>query len=429
MTKIKLTKTTVEELPYAEKGKQVDYYDSDLDGFGIRVSHTGKKYFARRLMGAKRVRVMIGSHPIKTAEAARKEARIMLGNMESGIDPNKAKQEKVRSQRAEDLEITVKELVERYIRQHAKIEKKSWMEDQRCLDKEVVPVWGNRKAKDIRKRDVVALLDRIKERAPVMANNTFEKVRKMFNFAVEKDILDFTPCYKVKRPTKTEPKDRVLTDGEVITMWHNLNNTGMSDEIKRALKLILVTGQRPGEVIGIHSSEIEGEWWTIPKERSKNGREHRVYLTTMALELIGDKQGYVFESPCGGKPMDGNSVAYAVRRNIEGPEEDNTDESTAKQKGAEKANSTSQKLVMFKWTPHDLRRTAATRLSELGFADEIIDAVLNHVKKGVIATYNRNRYDREKQQALAAWERRLATITVGGQSNVISLIRKKAWVE
>jgi hypothetical protein len=94
--KLKLTKTVVENLPYAEKGKQVDYYDSELDGFGIRVSHTGKKYFVRRLIGTKRSRVMIGSHPIKTSEIARGEAGIKLGAMESGIDPNKQKKELAR---------------------------------------------------------------------------------------------------------------------------------------------------------------------------------------------------------------------------------------------------------------------------------------------------------------------------------------------
>jgi hypothetical protein len=94
--KIKLTKSNVENLPYAEKGKQEDYFDTELDGFGVRVSHTGKKYFVRRLIGTRRVRVMIGSHPIKTAEKARGEAITKLGDMESGLDPNKQKREKAR---------------------------------------------------------------------------------------------------------------------------------------------------------------------------------------------------------------------------------------------------------------------------------------------------------------------------------------------
>ena len=164
----------------------------------------------------------------------------------------------------------------------------------------------------------------------------------------------------------------------------------MTDEIKRALRLILITGQRPGEVIGMHSGEIDGQWWYIPAHRAKNGKAHRVYLTDLALELIGKKQGYVFESPKGDKSMENNAVACAVRRNLaEG------------------------NLTMQAWTPHDLRRSAATQMSILGFSDEIIDAILNHCKKGVIGIYNRNKYASEKQAALACWSCKLSSIISG----------------
>src|SRR3989339_170473 len=96
MDKIKLTKTEVEKLPYADKGKQVDYYDSDLDGFGVRVSATGKKYFVRSHIGNRRVRVMLKSFKLISAEEARKEAIAKLGVMSEGLDPNQVKREKIR---------------------------------------------------------------------------------------------------------------------------------------------------------------------------------------------------------------------------------------------------------------------------------------------------------------------------------------------
>ena len=71
----------------------------------------------------------------------------------------------------------------------------------------------------------------------------------------------------------------------------------MSTDIRRALKLILVTGQRPGEVAGMYYGEIKGDWWTIPAARTKNHREHQVFLTPTARELIGEKKGYIFPSP------------------------------------------------------------------------------------------------------------------------------------
>jgi integrase len=426
MEKFKFTKTSVEKLPFAEKGKQIDYYDTELDGFGVRVSHKTKKYFVRGQIGIKRIRVMIGSASVKSADTARSDAKIKLGQMESGTDPNEQEREKVRKQQEEQLELTVNELINKYIEQHAKVEKKSWAEDKRCLEKEVVPIWGKRKAKDIRKRDVIALLDSIKERAPVMANNTFEKIRKMFNFAMEKDILEVTPCLGVKKPTKTEPKDRVLFNDEIHQFWYGLDNAAMTDDIRRALKIILVTGQRPGEVIGMHSSEIDGDWWTIPAERAKNGKAHRVFLTATAQEIIGDKSGYIFESPVTGRlmkdgkprmaqPIDVNAIACAVRHSLKWPMVDDKGHPLYTKDGIQ---ATINKIGVDNWTPHDLRRTAATKISELGYTDEIIDAVLNHVKKGVIATYNRNRYDSEKKMALEAWECKLKTIIATKQIDV-----------
>lgn len=93
MTKIKLTKIIVEKLPLADKGKQIDYYDTDLDGFGVRVSGSGKKYFVRAIIGNRRVRVMMKSVKLISAEDARREAKIKLGDMAAGIDPNEVERE------------------------------------------------------------------------------------------------------------------------------------------------------------------------------------------------------------------------------------------------------------------------------------------------------------------------------------------------
>lgn len=444
MNKIKLTKTTVEKLPHAEKGKQIDYFDSELDGFGVRVSHTGKKYFVRRLIGTKRVRVMIGSHPIKTAEKARGEAIAKLGAMESGVDPNKQKREQVRLEEKAKLDITVTKLVSEYIEKHAKLHKRSYKEDERLLNKEVVQVWGKRKAADINKRDVTLLLESIIDRGtPAMSNQVLKITRKMFNFAVERDILQHTPFTGVKALAPNNRRERTLTESEIKTLWGSIDNAAMSDEIKRAVKLVLVTAQRPGEVSGMHSKEIDGLWWTIPAERSKNGKEHRVYLTDMALEIVNDAiaqvkkareipadnkySGFIFPCPHLSKqqPIDSHALPVAVRRNLEWPLTDKNGKPLYDKDGKP---ATENKLKVDKFTPHDARRTAATFMASMGFMDEIIDAVLNHVKQGIIRTYNRHDYDKEKQQALEAWSRKLKSIITSKESNVISINsgRKKA---
>jgi integrase len=158
---------------------------------------------------------------------------------------------------------------------------------------------------------------------------------------------------------------------------------GMSDSVGIALKLILVTGQRSGEVAGMRLSEIEGEWWTLPGARTKNGKAHRVPLTPLALELLGR-----FTS-------DGDEVFPASRRA----------EGTLLVSSLAHAIQKSEFLGLRRWTPHDLRRTAATRMASAGVQPHIIDRLLNHTDPSVRARYyDQYLYDAEKRSALGEWE-------------------------
>ena len=330
---------------------------------------------------------------------------------------------------------TVKKLAEEYIERHAMANKKSWLEDQRILEKEVYPSWGKKKAQDITKRQVNDLLDKVVDRgSPQTANNIFKIIRKMFNWAVEKDRLKISPCLGVKAPASITAKDRALNTAEIKAFWHSLvnPNISMTVEVRQALKLILLTAQRPGEVAGLHTREIDGDWWTIPAERSKNKKAHRVYLSPLALEIIAEaiteavaakeraeirkarevdqdlkavtKQtnkeysGYIFPCPhySKDKSIERHALSKALKRN------ESEDGSTT--------------LGITSFTPHDLRRTAATFMAESGELDEVIDAVLNHSKQGIIKVYNLYRYDKEKQNALESWERKLLSIIAEKQN-------------
>jgi len=398
-------------------------------GFGIRVFPSGEKTFFYRYHFEGRKRYMnLGRYPDLSLKDAREEHNKAVKLLEKGIDPIQAKEDEA----AEKNQMpTVQKLYEEYMARHARPNKKekTWKEDVRNFEKDILPFWKNRKADSISRRDVTILIDKILDRgSPIAANNTFERVRQLFNFAIERGTLEHTPCFKMKAPSPKIPRDRHLAESEIKAFWCNIDSAGMSDEIKRALKLILVTGQRPGEVIGMHSREINETWWTIPAERSKNGKAHTVYLTPLALELIGKKAGFIFESPRGIKPKDGdpdaptipkpideNALAKAVRNNCPNNPDEPEEEQVANRLGVE----------FFR--PHDLRRTCATNLAAIGFTDEVIDAVLNHVKKGVIRTYNLHRYDREKQLALETWERTLKTIVSGkAKSGRVLPIRKNS---
>lgn len=424
----KFTDKEIKNLKAADK----KYYQREAHGFTIRVMPSGvKTWLFIYSFDGKRKEMNLGMYPDVSLATARDKfdaARKMIAN---GLDPADADRAAKEERRKAP---TVAELVHEYLTKHAMLHKRSWKEDERAMNRDVIPAWGKRKAADIRKRDVVDLLQGVVDRgSPIMGNNLFEKIRKMFNFAVEKDILEFSPCFGVKAPSAKVSVDRVLADDEIRLFWNGIDKVGMTDEMRRCLKLILTTGQRPGECVGLHSNEIDGSWWTVPAARAKNGKEHRVFLTGTALELIGNKTGFVFESPVSGKKlkedgtpkdpqhMDINAVSRAIRRVLQDP-----GEVAAKDERQEdqQPEATPYRLIMESWTPHDLRRTGATRLSELGYSDEIIDAILNHVKKGVIATYNRNCYDKEKQAALEAWSRKLNQIVTGeGKSNVIPMRR------
>lgn len=389
----------------------------------------------------------LGSYPAVGLKAARDEAVQLRATVQKGIDPMgeerrataavvKADAEEQQRREAEEKALTVSGLFAEYMTRHAKLNKResSWREDERLFKASVEPQWGKRKASDIKKLDCVALLDAYTDR-PALCQNILSLTRKVFNFAVEKDILERTPFTGVKVPVKVESRDRVLTEEEIRKLLTTeLPKAAMSDEVKRIIRFLLLTGQRVGEVCGIHADEIDGHWWTIPAVRAKNGQAHKVYLTDTAIELLGKPYNdcFFFPSPVlkhddSGNPIyahiEKNAVAYAIRKNLKDykPRRPIKGDKLAIVEIPEE-----KKMELTHFTPHDLRRTFATGLSVLGFHDEVIDAVTNHKKEGVIGVYNRNKYDKEKQQAMEAWDRKLLSIVQGTENNVIPISRKKA---
>jgi integrase len=404
----------------ALKPKEKKYYihgdmSNNRHGFAICVYPASQKYpsgtkswFFIYNFAGKRCFIPLGKYPTVGLADASREFEKQWSIFASGKNPATVKEDQ---QAALDAAPTVKVLGDDYIKRHAEVNKKSWLEDKRILEKEIYPIWGNRKAADITKKDVIRVLDNIVARpAPGTANNTFKIIRKMFNWAIKKDILEASPCDRIDMPAPLVSKDRQLNAAEIKALWKSLESktTSMTVEVRQALKLILITAQRPAEVTGIHTNEINGNWWNLPAERTKNGKAHRIYLSGLAQDIIAKAiqqvklirelpadqvySGYIFPCPhrSKNKPIERHALSRALKRN------ESDDKQTT--------------LGVATFTPHDLRRTAATMMSELGFMDEIIDAVLNHTKKGVIATYNRNKYDAEKQDALEVWAKKLNEI-------------------
>jgi integrase len=368
------------------KPKTQRYEEWEGNGFGVRVTPRGIKSFVYlyRFDGKPR-RLTLGTYPKMTLADAHQAHADAMKKLEQGIDPGA---ETVAERKEERKAPTVATLADEYLEKWAKPRKRSWREDKRILDKDVTPSWGRRKAREITRRDVIRLLDGIVDRgAGIMANRTLATIRKMFNFAVSRDIVPVSPCLAVRSPAPERQRDRVLTTDEIHALWHGLEGAKMMAEgTKLALKLQLVTGQRKAEIVTAAWDEIDltDRWWTIPPEKAKNKMAHRVPLSPLALELLqaakplsGDSP-WVFPSPRTDKHITPEAVDHALRRS--GLEE-----------------------LGFTFVPHDLRRTAASHMTGMGISRLVVSKILNHVERGVTAVYDRHSYDLEKRQALEAW--------------------------
>ncbi len=374
---------------------QLDYFDGRTVGFGLRVSRAGRKtWFCMYRHGARLRRLTIGPYPALTLADARERAKAALHEAARGGDPAADK-------KAERLAETFGELAQAYLEKYAKARKRSWREDARVIQRELLPRWGSRKAKDIKRRDVIALLDTIVERgAPIQANRVLALVRKIFNWGISRDIVENNPCVQVKSPGAEKQRERVLLETELRAIW--LAFEQLDPIVGGMFKLRLLTAQRGGEVESMRWLDLDlaNGWWTIPASVAKNGRSHRVPLSSPALGILGAMQEnargevWVFPSPT------------RTNQHI-----------TNVQKAAERVRD----LSGVSFVLHDMRRTAASLMTGMGTTRLVVAKVLNHVEVGVTKVYDRHSYDREKHRALDLWSSRLVEIIAGEKGKVINL--------
>lgn len=388
----------------ALKPREKQYYIREKHGFAVRVLPSGVITFLYiYTLNGKRRQMNLGNYPTTKLADARKKFLDAAGRVAEGNDPQ------TQPERAEaSTELTVKALAKQYFAHiETHLVDRSVKQQKRTIEQDVLPAWGEQLVTDIRRRDAIELIEQVAGRAPGQARNVLLNARTMFSFALHREMIEYNPFSGVGAAVPSAApgsRERVLSDEEIKTAWWALTKPG-SEIVRRAILLILVTGQRPGEVAGIHSDEIdaEGHWWTIPPERSKNGRENRVFLTHLARSLIPPLNDYCFPAQ---KGAEGHVSEGSLSHHI--------------------AYFSPKYLGFSRWTPHDLRRTAATKLAELGCPDEIIDEIQNHKKRGVIRTYNRYRYDKEKKLWLERWAKYLEELTTKPRTR-FRLNRVKRW--
>lgn len=345
----------------------------------------------------------LGTYPEVSLAEAREKHALASKEVRNGIDPGrKAIEEKTKAK----AEPTFKDLLDEFWEVELST-KPTGTERKRLVTKDALPLWKHRKVTSLRRRDAVVLLDEVRKRAPVGANRLQGVLVRMFNFASERGIIDFSPLVGMRRGKETS-RIRVLADNEIIPLWACLSLDRTDVDIYRltklALKAILLTGQRPGEVAGMRWDQIDDEWWTIPSECRKNHEANRIPILPMMANIIEQAKIYSSDSPYVFRsthkenvPVTRGALANAIRR-----------------------HRTEMKIGEH-FTPHDLRRTLRTRLAELGVSDLVAEKVLGHKLQGVLGIYNRHSYDTEKRQAIAMWEKRLSDILGlhGPATNVI----------
>jgi integrase len=355
-------------------------------------------------------RLVLGEYPALSLAKARDAAEDARTEIRNGRDPAGERQ----AARNEPTD-TVAALVTDYVAKHVRVKQRGRVEEERILNVEILTHWKERSVRDITRRDVRALVERIADRgSPIMANRTLAVVRRLLNFGVRHEWVDANPAALIDKPGREQSRDRVLSDDEIRRLWRLLSRQPTTEEraapgrkralgtpddpicpvappLAAAVRMRLLTAQRGGEVIKMRWRDLDLEtgWWTIPAEHSKNGQAHRVPLVREAIVIIeaqrkdGDEDDCVFV---------GTGASVRDR--------------------AKKAPSRIARVLNMEFRGHDLRRTAATKMAEAGVPRHHISAVLNHVEGGARATrvYDRYSYDTEKRIALETWARSLQAI-------------------
>jgi integrase len=395
----KLTPISVEKAkPDAKKRREIA--DGGKPGLYLVVQPSGKKSWAvryRRLSDGHPRKLTLDGFP--SLALARKLAQQALDSAAEGGDP--AAQKKVaRKNRGSDI---FGEVTERFLARGKTPNGRAWRESyakelKRLLSKEVLPVWGERRIQDVTRTDVRDLLERFDG---INANRVLAAVRRVFNWAVEIDLLSASPVAKVKAPHAERSRDRVLSDDEIRHFWRACGIIGYP--FGDLAKLLLLTGQRRTEIAGMRWKEIDLEKreWLIPATRTKNAKPHLVPLSDAALDVINSTprlEGEYLLTTTGDTHVSGYS------------------------RGKRAIDVHMGELP--RWTFHDLRRTTASGMARLGIALPVIEKVLNHSSgsfAGIVGVYQRHHFSDEKRRALEVWGAFILDLVDGRPANVVSL--------
>jgi integrase len=397
---MRLTINSADKLRLKPGQKECIVFDEDIPGFGIRIREGGSRtWIFQYRVGSKQRRMVLGSASDAQLNLAdtRKIASKLHGRVALGEDPA---MDKATAKR--DAENTLRSLAEQYLESR----KPSWRpgtyrEVVRHLNLHARPLHRIPIA-SVSQNDIVRLLDDIARKSGgATANKTRANLCALMGWVIKRGIKlpEGNVASYTEKPVQEQPRERVLSDTELRAIW----NGCLDDHYGTIIKLLLLTGCRANEIGRLRWDELHDEQIILPGARTKNKRAHVVPLSEPAKAIVARLHRRPDRVCVFGRRQDtGFSGWSAAKRELD---------SRAKAEH---------------WTVHDLRRTVATRMVELGVQPHIVEAVLNHVsghKSGVAGIYNRATYDKEKREALNLWAGHVMATAEGRAATVVPLKR------
>lgn len=363
---------------------RLDYADRSCPCLHLRVSNRGVKSFSAMIrVNGRLQRRTIGRYPTVSLAEARAATLELQRIASEGADP---RQPEASAQR----ELTFKQLVDKYYELHLEPNTRSAADIRGSLLHPRLRHFFTRHGSSICKAEIIQVLDElVAAGTPQAAVNILRRLRMLFNWAVDRDLLPSNPTQRIRQPAKTVERDRVLSDAEIAALWRA--TWQLPTPYGEMYRMFFLTGQRRSEVSTMRWEELSGALWTIPRGKVKKDRAHTVPLTATALNVLAglkalpqlEDGGFVF-STTGGKSASSNF--HKVKCDLD------------------------ELSCVSGWTIHDIRRTVRSRLAELGVPREVARKVLNHEDGKVDRIYNRHEYLAEKREALSRWEHALQTL-------------------
>ncbi len=408
MVQKKLTNATIRSLPTPKTGR-AEYPDDLVPGLKVRVSSRGAKSwtFRFRVDGQQR-RMTLGSYPILGLADARELARGHLIKVGAGTDPIAEKQlaeEALEIAEREAVTLSVESVIDEFIQKFCveQKENKGVDETRRVFDIDVIPFWGGRDIRSIAKSDVIELRDKVFERgSPVQSNRFLSQMNTFLGWCSSEDKIDFNVAREVKKRGRETRRERVLSDDELKAIWIACEKLPLP--FGQYVRTLTLTAARRSEIANLERDEIMASacLLALPKEKTKTGVTYEVPAGPMAQAIIASlplhNGRYVFSTTSGRRPISGFSKAKAELDRLSGVEN---------------------------WTYHDLRRTADTRMNEMGVKPHVVSAVLSHKVQGIEGVYNHASYRPEKIAAIKRWEAHIKRVLSGksGKSGKVVAIR------